>query len=202
VTVGVAPLTVRRELARKAIHLLWAAVPIAYSVGVPRRIVVAGLIAASMCAIVVEIARARSVHVRAVFDRATGLLLREHEHHRWSGATWLLLSFLFVALVFETSIAIAAMWAVAVGDASAAIVGRTVGRWRIGRSRKSVEGSLACAIVTAAGASVFAHLAVGMSILAGIIAAAAEWPARPFDDNVRIGVAVGVGILLSRMVFS
>lgn len=201
-TAGVAPLTVRRELARKTLHLLWAAVPIAYSVGAPRRIVVAGLIAASTCAMIVEIARARSVHVRAVFDRATGLLLREHEHHRWSGATWLLLSFLFVALVFETSIAIAAMWAVAVGDASAAIVGRTIGRWRIGRSLKSVEGSLACAIVTAAGASVFAHLAVGMSILAGIIAAAAEWPARPFDDNVRIGVAVGAGILLSRMVFS
>lgn len=201
-TVGSAPLTVRRELARKTLHLLWAVVPIAYSLGAPRRMVVAGLIAASACAIIVELVRTRSIHARAVFDRATGLLLREHEHLRWSGATWLLLSFLAVALLFEAPIAIAAMWAVAVGDASAAIVGRIFGRWRIGRSLKSVEGSIACAITTAAGASVLAHLATGTSVIAGIIAAVAEWPARPFDDNVRIGMAVGVGILLSRMVFS
>ncbi len=200
--VGVAPLTVRRELARKTLHMLWAAVPVAYSLGASRTILLGGLIAASVSAVVIETARARFVRVRAVFDRATSMLLREHEHHRWSGATWLLLSFLFIVLIFDAPIAIAAMWAVAVGDASAAVVGRTIGRHRIGRSLKSIEGSVACAFATAAGAFALAHLTPVTSIIAGIVAAAAEWPARPFDDNVRIGFAVGVGILLSRMVFS
>ena len=201
-SVGVAPLTVRRELARKTLHLLWAAVPVAYALGAPRTYVLAGLIAASVSAVIIETARARFEKVRAMFHRATSVLLREHEHHRWSGATWLLLSFLLVVLLFDAPIAIAAMWAVAVGDASAALVGRTIGRYRIGRSLKSIEGSVACALVTAAGAFLLAHLTPVISIIAGIIAAAAEWPARPFDDNVRIGFAVGVGILLSRMVFS
>ena len=201
-SVDVASLTIGRELARKTLHLLWAIVPIAYAFGASRHLVLAVLLGACACAMVVEIARARSERVRLVFDRATGLLLRDHEHSHWSGATWLLLSFLVVALVFEAPIAIAAMWAVAVGDASAAIVGRTIGRYHIGQSRKSIEGSIACAIASAAGALWLAHLSPLTSIVAGVIAAGAEWPPRPLDDNMRIGIGVGVGILLSRMVFS
>jgi len=202
VTAAGAPLTVRRELARKTLHLFWALVPVAYAMGAPRRLLIGVLLVVSACAVVMEIARARSERVRLVFDRATGLLLREHEHHQWSGATWLLLSFLVVVLLFELPIAVAAMWAVAVGDASAAIVGRTIGRHRIGRSRKSVEGSVACAIMSAAGALLLADLSVASSIIVGLSAAIAEWPARPLDDNMRIGMGVGIGILLSRMVFS
>ena len=197
-----APLTVRRELARKALHMFWALVPVAYAMGTPRRLVVGALLVACASALVIEIARAQSERVRLVFDRATGLLLREHERHRWSGATWLLLSFLLVTLLFDGPSAIAAMWAVAVGDASAAIVGRTVGRYRIGRSQKSIEGSVACAIASTVGAAMLAHLSLATSIVAGVSAAVAEWPARPIDDNMRIGMAVGIGILLSRMVFS
>ena len=94
------------------------------------------------------------------------------------------------------------MWAVAVGDAMAAIVGRTLGRHRVGRSTKTIEGSIACAIITAAGAFVVAQLAPMPSIVAGIAAALGEWPTGPLDDNLRIGLAVGGGILLCRMAFS
>lgn len=201
-TTAGAPLTVRRELARKALHMSWALVPVAYAMGIPRQWVLGVLLLSCACAVVIELARAQSERVRLVFDRATGLLLRDHEHHRWSGATWLLLSFLLVTLLFDAPIAIAAMWAVAIGDASAAIVGRTMGRYRIGQSRKSIEGSVACALTSALGAAMLAHLSPAGSIVAGISAAVAEWPARPFDDNMRIGMAVGFGILLSRMVFS
>jgi dolichol kinase len=94
------------------------------------------------------------------------------------------------------------MWAVAVGDAAAAIIGRTIGRHRIGRSAKSIEGSIACAVVTSVGALTIASLAPVPSIVAGIAAALGEWPSGPLDDNVRIGLAVGGGILLCRMAFS
>lgn len=201
-TVDGAPLTVRRELARKSLHMLWAIVPIAYSLGVSRDVILAGLLIACATAIVIEIARARSLPARALFDRTTGALLREHEKDGWSGATWLLLSFLIVILLFDAPVAIAATWAVAIGDAIAAIIGRTVGRRHIGRSLKTIEGSVACALATGAGAWLLAHLEPAACVTAGVAAAAAEWPARPFDDNVRIGLAVGIGILLSRMVFS
>jgi dolichol kinase len=182
--------------------MAWAIVPVAYALGIRRDIVLAGLGLACVIAITVEVARGRSARFGAFFHRGTGLLLREHERRRWSGATWLLLSFLLCVLIFERPAAIAAMWAVAVGDAVAAIVGRTIGRHRIGRSAKTIEGSIACAAVTAIGAFAIASLGPVSSVVAGIAAAVSEWPAGPLDDNMRIGLAVGGGILLCRMAFS
>lgn len=197
-----APLALRWELTRKALHISWAIVPIAYALGVPRQVVLFALAIACVIALAIEIGRARSTSFRAVFTRHTGILLRQHEHQRWSGATWLLLSFLVSVLVLEPPVAIAAMWAVSVGDAAAAIVGRTIGRHRLGRSVKTIEGSLACALITFAGALGIAQLAPMPSAVAGIMAALGEWPAGPLDDNMRIGLAVGGGILLWRMAFS
>ena len=201
-TVAEAPPALRWELTRKALHVVWAIVPVAYALGVRRESVLLGLAVACTIAIIVEIARARSTAFGVLFRRSTSRLLRQHEYRRWSGATWLLLSFFVSVLVFDSATAIAAMWAGAVGDATAAIVGRTIGRHHIGRSAKTIEGSFACAIITAAGAFAIAQLTLLPSVVAGIAAAFGEWPAGPLDDNVRIGLAVGGGILLCRMAFS
>lgn len=197
------PLTLRRELARKALHLTSAVVPLAYAAGlVPRGPLAALLLALLGVALAVELGRARSERVRAHFARATGALLRPHEHRRWAGATWLLAAFALALLLFPPAVAVAAMWAVSVGDASAAIVGRVVGRHRIAGLTKTVEGSVACAVATFAGASLVARLGLGASVVAALAAAAAEAPTRPLDDNVRVALAVGGGILLWRMAFS
>ena len=197
-----APLALRWELTRKALHVVWAIVPVAYALGLSRVVVLSGLILASAIAVTIEIARSRSTGFADRFHRHTGVLLRHHEHHRWSGATWLLISFLLSVLIFDRSVAVAAMWAVAVGDATAAVIGRTIGRHRIGASSKTIEGSIACALISAAGAMMIARLDSSSSIVAGVAAALGEWPAGPLDDNVRIGLAVGGGILLCRMAFS
>jgi dolichol kinase len=137
-----------------------------------------------------------------MFQHVTGSLLREHEHYRMSGATWLLISFLTVVALFDAPIAISAMWAVAVGDASAALIGRMVGRIRIRNSMKTIEGSVACVVMTALGSFLVGGLSVMLSMVAGLFAAAAEWPTWSLDDNIRIGMTVGAGILLCHMAFS
>jgi dolichol kinase len=196
------PLSLRGELTRKALHLGWALVPALYASGVSRDRIVLLLVVATATALGVELARRQSGVVRSQFQRLTGELLRAHEHQRISGATWLLVSFLSVVILFEAPIAISGMWAVAVGDASAALVGRTFGRLRIGQSRKTIEGSVACVLMTAAGALLVAGLSPMVSLVAGLIAAAAEWPSWPLDDNIRVGVIVSAGILLCHMAFS
>lgn len=200
-------LTLRRELARKALHITSASVPLAYAAGLPRGVLLAVLAALLAIALAVELGRARSARVRTHFTRATGALLRAHEHHRWSGATWLLVAFALAALLFPRDVAVAAMWAVALGDAGAAVVGRWLGRRPLpaalaGGSGKTLEGSAACAVVTLLGAVFVARLGAGGSVVAAIVAAVAEAPSRPLDDNVRVALAVGGGILLWRMVFS
>lgn len=196
------PSLLRHELARKAIHLTSVVFPIVYAAGIERRTLLTVLAVAAVVALVIEFARARHERTRQAFARATGPLLREHEHHRLSGATWLVLSLLGAVALFPKDVAIAAMWAAAAGDAVAAIFGRAFGRFRIGAMGKSVEGSAACFFVVLIGSSTIAHLSLGESIVSAITSAGAEFPSRPWDDNVRIAALTGSAILLWRIAFS
>jgi dolichol kinase len=194
-------LTTRRELARKGIHLLSAAVPLAYAAGLPRSIVVSTLATLAALAVAVELGRARVPAVRATVERYVGALLRDAERRGWCGATWMLLAFLAAAVLLPAPVAIAAMWAVAVGDAIAALVGRWLGRHRL-RSGKSVEGSVACGIATLAGALAVARLDTAPAVVAAVSATLAEWPHRPLDDNLRIVLAVGCAVTLWQVLFA
>ena len=197
----------RRELARKALHVSSATVPLLYAAGAPRGVVLGILLPLGLVAAAVEVARVRSERARERFLRATGVLLREHEHHRLSGATWMLVAFTAAVATYPRAVAVAAMWGVSVGDAGAAVVGRFVAHRRRRSSRgvpggKTVAGSAACFALTLAGALAVARLPAGEGVVAALAATLAERPSRPFDDNLRIVAAVGAGILLWRMAFS
>lgn len=200
-TEGPGILTVRRELGRKAIHLLSSAIPLAYALGVGRSGLIAVLGAAVIIAVGIEIYRRRSDRGRRMFDARFGALLRPHEFLGLSGATWLVVSFLLAVVLYPPAIAITAMLAVSLGDAAAAIIGRTVGGLRA-VAGKTTAGSLACFVVTTLATFFVARLSLSEAILAGALAAIAERPRRPMDDNLRIAIVVGCGILLWRMGFS
>lgn len=195
-----AALTLQRETVRKGLHLLSAALPIAYSLGVSLGALVLALAFALAIALTVEFARVRHEKARTVFDASLGWLLRVHEAQGLSGATWLIVALLAASLLFPRDIAIAAMAAVAVGDAAAAIVGRALTRH--GGEGKSLAGSVACFAASAFMARAIAHFTWQEALIAGFLAAIAERPRRPLDDNLRIVLAVGCGILLWRMGFS
>jgi dolichol kinase len=188
-------------MARKGLHLLSAAFPLGYSLGISRTVVLWTLFAVLGIAAVVELARARSGYARSLFDARLGTLLREHERNGLSGATWLILALFVTTVVFPKDVAIAAMSAVCLGDAFAAIIGRVSNPWRT-PDRKSFAGSSACFTVSAIAAYVMAEFPWRDALLSGVLAAAAEHPRRPMDDNFRIALAVGCGILLWRMGFS
>ena len=194
-------LSLRHELKRKALHLLFAAVPIGYAAGLSRTVVIWLLSAALAVAVVVEIARARSTWGRHVFDSRLGSLLREHERSALSGATWLIIALLVAAVAFPRDVAVATMCAVSFGDATAAIVGRTLSRSR-SRQGKSFVGSVGCFVATAIAARTIAGVASHEALIAGVLASLGERPQRPLDDNLRISLVVGCGILLWRMGFS
>lgn len=239
-------MSLQRELARKLLHVSTAVVPAAYAAGLSRDVVGGTLAVLACVALAVELAR-RSARGAAHFARATGTLLREHEHAgAWAGATWLLLAFLLAVLAFPRPVAVAAMLGVALGDAAGAVVGRWWSERRaragaggpprqhdvasvssmhhptraatdvftpdapqappstrgIATTAKTWAGTAACALATAIGSVLVARLGVGESLLAGVLAAAAERPVWRFDDNLRIVLAVGGGILLWRFAFS
>jgi dolichol kinase len=194
-------MTFARELTRKALHLVFAGVPVALAAGAPRDIVLAILGGMLAVAVVLEVARRRSAAVATTFTRMVGPLLREEESDRWTGATWLILVCLAAVWLLPRADAIAVTWAAAVGDASAALVGIPVGGRlvRLGPNAgrgKSIEGSAACFLVTLAGAYALAGLSARVALLVAAAATAAEWPQSPVDDNVRVGAATTAVLIL------
>jgi dolichol kinase len=195
--------TLRHELARKAIHLASAIVPVAYAAGLRRDVLAALLGGALVVALAVEFTRRHVPRVRDSFERTLGVLLREHERGRWSGATWMLVAYLLAVALFPRAVAVAAMLAVALGDAAAAVVGRWAGARRALRAAttpavgKTWAGTVACAVVTVLGALLVARLTPGAALACAVAAALAERPRGPLDDNVRVALAAGGGAQLA-----
>ena len=161
------------------------------AVNVAQRFVQTTLLVCVIGALGIEIARRRSRRLAERFSRLFAPLLRAREHTHLTGATWLLCAMLAAVVLLPRDIAIAATWAVAVGDASAALVGMHFGRHRPRPSTKTLEGSTACMIVSALGALLLARMSLLESALLGVVAAVAERLPWPGDDNARIIAAVG-----------
>lgn len=191
-------LTLRAEVARKALHVATAALPVAWAYGaLTAQQVRAALSAAVAVAVLVEFLRRNAPAVQFRFLAAVGPLLRAREEQALTGATWLALGMALAAWLAPERAAIAALWAAAVGDAAAALAGRAV---RVLRRRpatgKTIVGAAACVLATALGVWWLAAASPAVAAALGAVAAAAEWPARPGDDNLRIAVAVAVAATL------
>lgn len=189
-----ASLALGAESARKAIHLGTAIVPISWAldlvtVGQLR----AALGVAAIVALGIEALRFASAAVAARFDQWVGALLRPHERTSISGATWLALAMCVVVWWAPRAAAIAALWAAAVGDAAAALVGRSLQRLRaVDAPGKSFAGSAAALLATAAGVRWLTTASLPLALGLGAVAALAEWPRRPLDDNLRVALAVAL----------
>ena len=198
-TVRAAPwaqLSLRRELIRKTLHLMAAAIPVAYFIGVRRDTLAALLTIASASAIVVEGARRINARASATFDRTVGYLLREGERKTLTGATWLILSCLFAVLFLSQRAAIAALWCATVGDSAAAIAGRA---WSSSRKTgfatlpaKTLVGSLIFTGASLAGVSELAGYSLLPALIIVVVAAAAERLPWRLNDNVGVTAAAAL----------
>lgn len=183
----------RAEVMRKALHLATAALPIAWWAGVVSDEAVRGLVGAlAATALIAEAMRARFPVVQRAVERMVGGLLRAHERRGLTGATWLALSMCAVALILPQRAAICALWAVAVGDALAALVGRAFAARGPSPTGKTFVGSFTCAATSAAGAWWLAAASPLVAALIGVASALAERPRLAIDDNVRVAAAAGI----------
>jgi phytol kinase len=189
-----APLSLRHELVRKALHLSAAVFPLAYGFGASRGLIESALAVASAVAVSTELLRRSSMPFAAAFDRAFGSLVRAHEKTRVTGATWLALSCFVAVVVLSRNAAIAAIWCATAGDPAATIIGKWVNRSSASGDKgggKTIAGSLACVVVSFAGVWMVAGYAPQLAIVIAATAAIAESMPVRIDDNIRITAAVG-----------
>lgn len=141
----------------------------------------------------IEGARHLSARAAHVFDATFAALLRPHEGAGITGATWLAIAMLGAMLVFPPGAAVVALWAVAAGDGAASVIGRlTAHRRAEPRAGKTIAGSFACAVVTAAGTLWLTDATPLVAVAIGAITALAERPRGPLDDNLRVVAAAGI----------
>jgi dolichol kinase len=195
----------KRELARKAIHVSSTAVPLLVWL-LPRPVAIAVLVPVALLALGIDAARHRIRPVRYHFLRRTRTMLRPHERRGLAGATWMALAYAAAVLLFPKPVAVAAMLFNGLGDAAAALVGKRWGRRRTawGKSWEGFAAGLAVDLGVGLGMWMLAPAAVSLAgaLLGAVVAASIEFAPLPLDDNVRVTLAGGAGILLGQIITS
>jgi dolichol kinase len=192
----------RRELARKAIHVSSAALPLLVWLA-PREAAIAVLAPLAAVAVAVDVTRLRWRPARYWMLRFVRPMLRHHERGRFTGATYMVVAYALAVAVFPKPVAVAAMLFNGLGDAAAALVGRRWGRHRT-RWGKSWEGFAAGLAVNLAVALAVARLDPGLAPLPALVgalaAAALEFLDLPVDDNQRVTLGGALAIYLATLV--
>jgi len=189
----------KRELARKAIHVSSTAVPLLVWL-LPRPVAIALLVPVAVLALTIDFARHRIRPVRYHFLRHTRTMLRPHERRGLAGATWMALAYAAAVVLFPKPVAVAAMLFNGLGDAAAALAGKRWGRHRTawGKSWEGFAADLAVDAGVAVGVWMMAPAALPLAaaLLGALVAASIEFAPLPLDDNVRVTLAGGAGIVL------
>jgi len=141
--------------------------------------------------IILDYSRLNNIKFNTWFIRHFHLILKQKEHNKIISTFAYFSSAILVVVLFNRSIAIAALFFCAIGDAAAAIIGSRLGKLVISQG-KTLEGSAAFFIF---------NLLIGILLLqidsaftwpiliSGVAAATlAEALPVPIDDNYRIGL--------------
>jgi len=189
---------IRREIRRKAFHILAGmSIPVLYYIFMlldQTWLATWILLAATASILAIDVIRLRHQFVKIIFIDFFGPMMRRHEISALTGATYLMISSLVCVLIFDDSVAIAAISYLVIGDSLAAVVGRSIGRTKF--FEKSFEGAaaglLGClavgVLIVNLPATDLKYLQMAAGALTAIIV---EMLPIPLDDNIRIPLASG-----------
>ena len=184
-----ASLSWRGELWRKAIHLTSLAIPAGYFIFDARQVLLILIGLLISCAFFDLMRFFGNDSVKKFMGLNFGFMLRPREKKSFSGATTILLAGLLVFLFYDKRIAAAAMVIVVIGDVAAALIGRTIGRFRI--YYKTLEGTLAFIAFTAVAIRIVPGLSWKIVIVGVIAGAITELLPLPIDDNISVPLVAG-----------
>ena len=134
----------KNELARKAIHLASIMIPVIYF-HITKELALMLLVPMFLGFFTVDLAKMFMKPVAELYYKHFGAMLRPHEldatQRNFNGATYVTLAAVLVVWLFPKMIAIAAFAILILADTAAALVGRKIGKIKIGA--KTLEGSIA-----------------------------------------------------------
>lgn len=187
---------VTEELVRKLIHLSTIIIPMSYRYlfNYSREVTLFYLVPLLFFAGIIELIRLRNKKANKLFMRFFGVYIRKQEECRITGATYLLISCIASIILLPAYLAFNVMFFLIIGDAMASLVGRHFGKRFWKNSEKSVEGSLAFFIGTFIFALIDLKL-LPLALIGSLLATIAESSAFPVNDNLKIPLLSGAGML-------
>ena len=190
----------KKELFRKSFHVSSILLPLSYYfIFQNRKIMFLVLIPLTVIALIIDIARLEHKTFKRIFYNLVGLLLRKHEIHNFTGATYLMISAVLCIGFFPKEIAVVSLAFLAIGDTLAALVGIPLGKRKLLKTDKSLEGSLACFAGCFIFGLLFLHPAV--ALIGAFTATVAEFSRIPIDDNIKIPIISGLVMSFVNMFF-
>jgi len=120
----------KSELLRKSIHLCNLIIPFTYLFYFHSKIealIVLGPI--TLFALIIEYLRTNSYRVKNIFNKYLFAMLRKHEKNgKYTGATWVFIASTISIAVFPKEIAVISLVFMAIGDTTAGLIGRKIGK--------------------------------------------------------------------------
>jgi glycerol-3-phosphate acyltransferase PlsY len=129
-------------------------------------------------------------------------MLRGRERSRFTGACYIFIASFIAFLAFERDIAVLALSFLAVGDATAALVGRYLGRTKV--LGKTLEGDLSCfASCLIIGAFFYqAGLSITVPAFAAGAAGATLMESVPLPVNDNLTIPLVSGLIMTLVMFA
>ena len=190
------------ELKRKGLHLFAIFIPL--SLLLLNDILSAVLVVASaVIAVSIDLLRMKDNFVSKIYGKFFTSMLRNHEKDgTFTGATFFFLSllvsyFLFYLLLgVNIKVVVATYVAFMLGDASAALVGKFLGKIKIYK-KKTLEGFIACLVTC----FIIAFLIVGVDykvlLLLPVVISLSELFIMKLDDNLAVPlISLGFMVIL------
>ena len=172
------------EIRRKIVHLVTLSIPVGYAL-MAKDTVLFILLLLFLGFLSVDLLRHYHSGIASLFRKYfLGTVLREKEKATLMGSTYFLFSTLLTILVFPKPIAIASILILILADASAALVGKGIGKVPI--FGKTLEGSMAFLICSLLIVWTYPNLDRFSASLAALSAAVIEILPIRLDDNLTI----------------
>ena len=176
----------KSEYIRKLIHLSNLIIPISYYyVFQDKRFFLISLFFFVLIFLAIDLFREKNKYIKILFNLFFNRMMRKHElNGALTGASWVMISAFFTILIFPNNIAILSLIFMSVGDTVAGLVGRRVGKLKIGEKTLEgfVFGFLACAIISYN----YKLIPFSISIYGSLVGMIFEVLPLPLDDNLKI----------------
>ena len=176
----------KSEYIRKLIHLSILIIPISYYyVFQDKRFFLISLFFFVLIFLAIDLFREKNKYIKILFNLFFNRMMRKHElNGALTGASWVMISAFFTILIFPKNIAILSLIFMSVGDTVAGLVGRRVGKLKIGEKTLEgfVFGFLACAIISYN----YKLIPFSISIYGSLVGMIFEVLPLPLDDNLKI----------------